>query len=165
MGLFATIETVSVVLFVVGMLFLLIEMFIPGFGIFGGLGLVALVLCIIFQAHSLAEGLLLLLIIAAIVFIFALIAARSFKRGWLYRSSLVLKDAEEKDAGYVANEDSSHLNGKEGLSLTPLRPAGSAEIGGERIDVVTEGEFIPKDTRILVTKATGGRIVVKQLKD
>ncbi len=165
MGLFETIETVSVVLFAVGMIFLLIEMFIPGFGIFGGLGLVALVLCIVFQAHSVAEGLLLFLIIAAIVFIFALIAARSLKRGWLYRSSLVLKDAEEKDAGYVAKDDYSRFNGKEGLSLTPLRPAGSVQIGGEKADVVTEGEFIPKGARILVINTVGGRIIVRQLED
>ena len=163
MGLFATIETVSVVLFAVGMILLLIEMFIPGFGVFGGLGLVALVLCILFQAHTVAEGLMLLLIISAIVFILALIAARSFKRGWLYRSSLVLKDAEQKEAGYVAKEDYSRLNGKEGLSLTPLRPAGTAQIDGEKADVVTEGDFIPKGARVKVINTSHGRITVKQL--
>lgn len=161
MGLFETIETVSVVLFAVGMIFLLIELFIPGFGIFGGLGLVALVLCIVFQAHSVAEGLLLLLIIAAIVFAFALIAARSLKRGFLYRSSLVLKDNQEKDKGYVAPNDFSYMVGRTGISITPLRPAGTAEIEGEKADVITEGEFVPKGARILVIKTAGGRIVVK----
>lgn len=161
--MFETIETVSVVLFIVGMIFMMIELFAPGFGIFGGLGLVALVLCIVFQAHSVAEGLLLLLIIGAIVVILALIAARSLKRGWLYRSSLVLKDAEEKDAGYVAKDDYSRFIGKSGLSLTPLRPAGTVEIDGEKADVVTDGEFIPKGARITVAKTSGGRVVVKQL--
>jgi membrane-bound ClpP family serine protease len=161
--MFETIETISVVLFVVGLFFMMIELFVPGFGIFGGLGIVALVLCIVFQAHTVAEGLLLLLIIGAIVFILALITARSLKRGWLYRSSLVLKDAEEKDAGYVANDDYLRFNGKEGLSLTPLRPAGTAEFNGEKADVVTEGEFIPKGVRVLVIKTNSGRVVVKQL--
>lgn len=163
MGLFESIETVSIVLFAVGMIFLMIELFAPGFGIFGGLGLVALVLCIVFQAKSVAEGLLLFLILGAIVVILALIAARSLKRGWLYRSSLVLKDAEEKDAGYVAREDYSRLTGKNGVSLTPLRPAGTAQIDGEKADVVTEGEFIPKGARIEVIKTVGGRIIVKQV--
>ncbi len=165
MGLFETIETVSVVLFIVGMIFLLIELFAPGFGIFGGLGLVALVLCIVFQAHSVAEGALLFLIIGGIVTILALIAARSFKRGWLYKSSLVLKDAEEKDAGYVARDDYSRFTGKNGISLTPLRPAGTAEIESEKADVVTEGEFIPKGVRIQVLNTVGGRIIVKQVED
>jgi len=163
MGLFESIETVSIVLFAVGMIFLMIELFAPGFGIFGGLGLVALVLCIVFQAKSVAEGLLLFLILGAIVVILALIAARSLKRGWLYRSSLVLKDAEEKDAGYVAREDYSRLTGKNGVSLTPLRPAGTAQIDGEKADVVTEGEFIPKGARIEVIKTVGGRVIVKQV--
>lgn len=163
MDLFATIETVSIVLFAVGLFFLLIELFVPGFGIFGGLGIVALILCIVFQAHSVAEGLVLFLIMAAIVMILALIAARSLKRGWLYRSSLVLKDAEEKEAGYVARDDYSRFTGKNGVSLTPLRPAGSAEIDGEKADVVTEGDYIPKDARIQVLKTVGGRIIVKQL--
>ena len=165
MGLFESIETVSIVLFVVGMVFLMIELFAPGFGIFGGIGLVALVLCIVFQAHSVAEGLLLFLIIAVIVLILSLIAARSLKRGWLYRSSLVLKDAEEKEAGYVARDDYSRLTGKNGVSLTPLRPAGMAEIEGEKADVVTDGEFIPKGARIHVMKTVGGRIIVKQMED
>lgn len=161
--MFATIETVSVVLFAVGMVLLLIELFVPGFGIFGGLGLVALALCIIFQAKSVAEGLLLLLIIGGLVIVMALIAARSLKRGWLYRSPLVLKDAEEKESGYVAKDDYSRFSGREGLSLTPLRPSGSAEIGGEKADVITEGEFIPKGSRIRVHSTSGGRITVKQL--
>lgn len=165
MGLFETIETVSVVLFIVGMIFLMIELFAPGFGIFGGLGLVALVLCIVFQAHSVAEGLLLFLIIGVIVMILSLIAARSLKRGWLYRSSLVLKDAEEKEAGYVARDDYSRFTDKIGVSLTPLRPAGMAEIEGEKADVVTEGEFIPKDVRVKVLKTVSGRIIVKQVED
>lgn len=163
--MFETIETVSVVLFVVGMIFLMIELFVPGFGIFGGLGFVALVLCIVFQAHTVAEGLLLLLIIAAIVIVLSLVAARSLKRGWLYRSSLVLKDSEEKDAGYVARDDFSSFNGKKGTSLTPLHPAGTAEIDGEKADVVTEGEFIPKGVRVQVAKIVGGRIIVKQLEE
>jgi len=165
MGLFETIETVSIVLFVVGMVFLMIELFAPGFGIFGGLGLVALVLCILFQAKTVAEGLLLFVIVGVIVVILALIAARSFNRGWLYRSSLVLKDAEDKDAGYVARDDYSRFTGKNGLSLTPLRPAGTAEIDGEKADVVTEGEFIPKGARIQVLKTVSGRIIVKQVED
>ncbi len=165
MGLFESIETVSVVLFIAGMVFLLIELFVPGFGIFGGLGLVCLVLCIVFQAHTVAEGLLLFIIIAAIVVLLSLIAARSFKRGRLFRSPLVLKDNEEKEAGFVAGGDYSRFIGKEGISLTPLRPAGSAQFGDEKADVVTEGEFIPRNTRIAVVKAEGIRIVVKRLED
>ncbi len=162
MLMFETINTVSIVLFAAGMLLLLIEMFIPGFGVFGGLGLAALVLCIFFQARSVEEGLLLFLIIGAIVVLLGLITARSFKRGWLYRSSLVLKDTEDKEAGYVASDDYSRFKGKMGVSTTPLRPAGTALLDGEKADVVTEGEFIPSGTRIEVINVLGSRIIVKK---
>jgi membrane-bound ClpP family serine protease len=165
MALFETINTVSVVLFAVGMVLLLIELFIPGFGIFGGLGLVALVLCIVFQAKSVLEALILLLGIGAIVIVLSLIAARSLKRGWLYRSPLVLKDSEEKENGYVSNDDYSHLAGKTGRSITPLRPSGAADFDGLKADVVTEGEFIPVNMPIIVLGVVGSRIIVRQLKD
>jgi membrane-bound serine protease (ClpP class) len=144
------------------MVLLLIELFVPGFGLFGGLGLVALVLCIVFQAQSLLEALILLLGIGAIVVALALIAARSMRRGWLYRSPLVLKDSAEKEAGYVSNDDYSYLVGKTGRSLTPLRPTGAADFDGQKADVITEGEFIPPQAPVTVTRVVGSRIIVKQ---
>ncbi len=165
MVLFESINIVSVILFAVGMVLLLIELFVPGFGIFGGLGLVALVLCIVFQAKTAAEALIMVLVITAIVVALSLIAARSFKRGWLYRSSLVLKDAEEKEAGYVSSSNFSHLVGKTGISITPLRPAGTAEFDGKKADVVTEGDFIPAKAEILVLRVEGSRVIVRQLED
>ena len=163
--MFETISIVSIVLFAVGIILLLIEMFIPGFGIFGGLGLLSLVLCIVFQAQTLLEALILFLIIGAIVVVFVLIAVRSLGRGRLYRSSLVLKETEEKNDGYVSNEDVSRFAGKTGTSLTPLRPAGMAEIDGERADVVTDGEFIPSGVKIEVFKINGRRVIVRKAED
>lgn len=165
MVLFETINIVSVILFAVGMVLLLIELFVPGVGIFGGLGLVALVLCIVFQAQTVLEALILLLCITVIVVALSLIAARSFKRGWLYRSPLVLKDAAEKESGYVSSSDHSYLTGKTGRSLTPLRPAGTAEFDGQKADVMTEGEFIPAKSDIIVLRVEGSRIFVRQLED
>ena len=162
LDLFASINTVSIVLFCVGLVLILIELFIPGFGIFGGLGLLSLVLCVIFMANSLEQGLLLLLIVGIIVTLIALIVARSFRKGRLYRSSLVLKDIEDSKQGYVSNENVSRFEGKTGVSLTPLRPAGMAEIDGERADVVTDGEFIDRGEKIKVLKVSGRRILVKK---
>jgi membrane-bound serine protease (ClpP class) len=51
--------------------------------------------------------------------------------------------------------------GQQGSALTALRPAGTAEIGGERLDVVTEGEFIPAGTAVVVTRSDGYRHVVR----
>jgi membrane-bound serine protease (ClpP class) len=43
-----------------------------------------------------------------------------------------------------------------------LRPAGIAEIDGERIDVVAEGEMIEAGATIVVSRVDGNRIVVRR---
>ncbi|MEG3070416.1 MAG: NfeD family protein [Candidatus Syntrophopropionicum ammoniitolerans] len=53
--------------------------------------------------------------------------------------------------------------GKEGTAFTPLRPAGTAEVAGQRLDVVTEGEFIHSGMQIRVIKVENIRIVVKEI--
>ncbi|NQV49987.1 MAG: NfeD family protein, partial [Candidatus Marinimicrobia bacterium] len=50
--------------------------------------------------------------------------------------------------------------GKSGVALTKLRPAGTALIEGSRIDVVTPGDFIEKDTEISIIRVDGNRVVV-----
>ena len=162
---FQSITIVPIILFCVGMVFLLIEMFTPGIGVFGGLGLLSLVLCIVFAARTLTEGLILVLIFGAIVVGLALITARSLGKGRLYKSALVLKNTADRNEGYVSTDDYSRLVGKTGISITPLRPAGTADFDGEKADVVTDGEFFKSGERIVVSKVSGRRIIVKRAED
>ena len=163
--LFETINIVSVILFIVGMALIAVELFIPGIGIFGGLGLVSLVLCIVFQAKTFTQGLILFLIIAAIVTALVLVITRSFSKGRLYKSSLVLKNRASREEGYISNTDNTSIVGKSGISLTPLRPSGRAEVENKIYDVVSDGEFIDSGQRIIVSEAAGRRILVKKETD
>jgi membrane-bound serine protease (ClpP class) len=56
----------------------------------------------------------------------------------------------------------SELMGEQGRSLTPLRPAGSASIGGRKVDVVAESDFIEPDETIVVVREEGLRVVVRK---
>ena len=76
--------------------------------------------------------------------------------------SLVLNQNEED---YRSSEDLSALLGPTGKTLTVLRPAGMAELGGRKVDVVTRGEFLDKDSFVEVVEAAGGRIVVRACQD
>jgi membrane-bound serine protease (ClpP class) len=51
--------------------------------------------------------------------------------------------------------------GTEGTSFSILRPSGKARFLGQIIDVVTQGEFIPSNTAIMVVRRDGMRVVVK----
>ena len=44
-----------------------------------------------------------------------------------------------------------------------LRPAGVASIDGQRVDVLTEGDFVPAGTPIRVTRVEGARIFVEPI--
>ena len=53
--------------------------------------------------------------------------------------------------------------GKKGKVIAPLRPAGTAVIDGERVDVVSFGDYIDKDAEIEVVKIEGSKLLVKQI--
>jgi membrane-bound serine protease (ClpP class) len=77
---------------------------------------------------------------------------------------LVLDADLRSEQGYASapDRDRSWL-GRTGSALSPLRPAGIAEIEGTRIDVVSDGSFIEAKAVIEVTRVDGNRIVVRQL--
>jgi membrane-bound serine protease (ClpP class) len=86
-----------------------------------------------------------------------------FNKKIMLFNKMVLFDSARKEDGYVSNKDRTDLLGKNGLTLTMLRPAGTAIFMDERVDVVTEGGFIAKDVKIKVIKVEGVRIVVREL--
>lgn len=52
--------------------------------------------------------------------------------------------------------------GRVGRAATALRPSGTAWLDGERVDVVTEGEFVSAGTTVQVIKHEGSRVVVRR---
>ena len=66
-------------------------------------------------------------------------------------------------ADYVASSDYTSLRGMHGTALSFLRPAGVAQIGPARVDVLTQGEFIPAGAPIRVTRVEGARVFVEPL--
>ncbi|MEL7567387.1 MAG: NfeD family protein, partial [Dehalobacterium sp.] len=154
----------SVLLFIVGIILMLVEAFvIPGFGIAGIAGLGALVFSIIIASASVEQALI-SLIIAIIGTVILLIISFKFLKTRRMWNRLILGVRQEKSEGYVAMEEKrSYLLGTEGVTITPLRPAGSADINGTRMDVVSDGGFIPRGAKVQVVKIEGIRVVVRQV--
>ncbi len=65
--------------------------------------------------------------------------------------------------GYISTADYSEYVGKTGVAISPLRPSGSIEIDGRKLDAVSEGDFIERDEQIKVIKVEGSRIIVKKI--
>ena len=159
--LFGAISVLSVVLFVAGIALIVLELHIPGFGIVGILGIICLIVDIMITAENLTQGLLLAAFVIVILVVVFVIFASYTSRGKFPRF-LVLRDSAKKEDGFSAAEDNSCLIGKDGTAVSPLRPAGMADIDGTRMDVVSYGDFIDAGARVVVTEVIGNRIVVKE---
>ena len=75
---------------------------------------------------------------------------------------LTLPDVSDKERQAAVEARRAAWVGRRGIALTPLRPAGTAEIDDKRISVVAEGEFIPARSPIFVLAVDGPRIVVRK---
>lgn len=147
-----------VVVLLVGVVLLGLELFVlPGFGIAGVLGLCGLI------GGSVAAWVFLgptwgALVVVATVAVAVLLLIVAMRTGVVKRR-LVLDTKLERGKGTEA-EELEALVGNEGTAHTDLRPAGIADLGEERVDVVSEGGFIESGTRIRVVAVDGPRVVV-----
>ncbi|MNV57520.1 hypothetical protein D3C71_1498560 [compost metagenome] len=140
---------------------LVLELFVPSFGILGLLGSVCLVAGVVRAAFSYTHALFNLGIAFAAAAVVIVIVAVIFKERGIW-NRFILRESLTKEEGFVPVLEKLNLLGAAGVSITPLRPAGTAMVGGERVDVVTEGSFINSGRPISVVKVEGGRVVVKE---
>lgn len=152
----------SLILFVVGLVLLMIEGIVPGFGLPGIGGLVFVIAGTVLAMQDLTTAVLSLSISIIITAFVAIIMVKmGFKSKLL--NKIILSNRLEGKKGYLSNEAKEDMTGKEGVSLTELRPSGFATIEGEKYDVLTEGGFIPKDTQIKVVRVEGAKIFVRRM--
>lgn len=170
----------EVLLFVTGMAFILLEVFVlPGFGIFG-LGGGAMVVASLVLAsltfvapHNDSEmrelvGSMGSVVFAGVGFIALMVLSNYFLPQVPVFRKMVLQPPPPEERAYMEkNEavvDYSHLVGAEGVASTHLRPAGKAEIDHQLLDVIAEGEPLDAGAAVVVVDARGNRILVRSAK-
>ena len=151
--------------FVIGIGLMVLEAFMPGFGLPGisGIILEVVAVALTWMNHGPVAALGMTLIILSILAIAISMSLRSAANGKLSRSKLVLNDTESNEAGYRSTEDLDVFLGKEGVTTTVLRPTGMAEFDGVRLNVVSEGEFIQSGTQVQIVRVEGSRILVRTI--
>ena len=154
------------VCFLVGIGLLVLEAFMPGFGLPGISGIVMEIVAIALTwvNHGPVAALGLTIIVLSLIAIAISMSLRSATKGRLSRSKIILKERESNEAGYRSAEDMQVFLGKEGETTTVCRPTGMAEFDGVKLNVVSEGEFIPVGTRVRIVQVEGSRIVVRVIK-
>lgn len=146
-----------------------VEMFVlPGFGVAGVLGLLAVLgsvyLSLVSHLSSEADmgqaaGMLSAAIVVVILGAWAVL--RTLPRsGRFTRSGVLLGDATDRTAGYISNPIREELVGATGIAITDLRPSGAAQFGDERVDVVADSSFVAAGTPVRIVRSEGYRHVV-----
>lgn len=167
----------QVVLFAIGLTLLGIEIFVlPGFGMAGVLGIIAILAALLwamlpltpswaptlptwqqlrlpFQKLALGLG-------GAVVGMVVL--ARYLPDSFLFRK-LVLANATRATDGYISSrEEAKDLVGTSGMAETVLRPAGKGRFDGRLVDVVTDGDMLDRGTPIRIVEVKGSRVLVRR---
>ena len=142
-----------------GAALMIVEVFLPGFGLPGISGIVLIGAGIILTAmhFGASVAVAVLLVVVAVLAVLISFALRHASRGGMKNSKLFLSEKEE----FHNKNDMLVLVGNKGKTLSVLRPAGIGEFDGVRLNVVTEGGFIERDKPIEIVSVDGSRIVVR----
>ncbi|MBK6915440.1 MAG: nodulation protein NfeD [Ignavibacteriales bacterium] len=165
-------STLDIILFIIGLILLAAEIFvIPGFGV-AGIGGILLILISLFLSltpsgpffnfESISLAFVQLAGALAAAFILILVLAKFLPKSRSF-SKLILDESEKSEKGFVSYPSEKNLIGAEGVALTTLRPAGTAEINGKRVDVMTDSEYVQQGSRIVVERVEGIKVVVKKI--
>lgn len=154
-----------IALAVLGVLGILFELHVvPGHGAPGILGGILLLLAVLLAFGIPFFFIALQTISTAVVLtvVFFWLSTRAFPEN-AFLKRLTFAGVQGPD--YVASSDFRYLRGQIGSAASLLRPAGKATIDGHRVDVLTEGDFIPAGTPVRVTRVEGARIFVEPVRE
>ena len=150
---------IMIICYIVGSGLVILEAFIPGFGVAGisGAVLEMAALWATWRLHGVGAALIGLAAVLVLIGLAVFLSYRSAMNGRLSKSPLVLRDTE----GTTQAADKAAWAGKSGVAVTALRPMGEAEIAGIRLNVTSAGEFIAKGTDVTVTGTENGKLTVR----
>lgn len=153
------------ILLIVGLVMLLIEIFIAGFGFFGITGSISLVAGVIVRicnGLNFAQSLTLILLIIGVFCLAILLMVISAKYGLLSRSGLFETKSTLPVDYNKAEKSIRKLVGKSGKAVTDLSLSGKAKIKGEIYNVSSINSFIEEGSNIKVVEVVGEDIKVRK---
>lgn len=172
----------ELILFIIGLVLLAVEIFVlPGFGIAGVAGIVAVILGLSFAAIDndllrhlptgeitvgwILQPILVVIIAATAALIGGLLLSKRFLTGTTPLQRKVVLTAEmAPEQGYVSHPQvASELIGKTAEVAAVLRPSGRVIIDGIYYDAIAEeGQFIPRGKQVIITRFEGGVVYCAQ---
>lgn len=149
-----------IILQVVGVIVIIAEIILPSGGLLSVLaaGIFGYSLYIVFHDVSTSVGFFFVTADTILIPILVIVGLKL-----LAKSPVTLRKTLSREDGVTSQ--SSELDkyiGMEGTAITDLRPSGTAIINEKRVDVVSRGEYLDKDSEIVVSTITGNQIIVRK---
>lgn len=151
---------IAIILFIAGFVLIGIEMIAPGISAPGIAGMACLIVGIFLAADSIEEGVSITIIILVLLGIMLAIILGVLSKSKL-KLPFVLKEELNKEKGYISSSDLNYLLGKQGIASSDLRPTGTGSFDGIELDVISEGKYIQKGTKLVIYKVQGSKLIVK----
>ena len=145
-----------VMLGIIGLILLMAEALIPGFGIFGIIGGACMLGSTAMAGIKYGFGVFLMMIAAFIVLLLLFISVANKKKDkFVLKDVLNTQDFDESILKY--------MQGKQGITITTVQPYGKMEVEGKQIDVCSEGGYIEKNKIVQIVQIRGKIVVVKEV--
>ncbi|BAG08191.1 MAG: NfeD family protein [Finegoldia magna] len=152
------IDIIGILVFLIGLLFVGLELIVPGGFIAGIIGVLSMIVGISMIINNLYLAFLTVVIAITIDVLFILVfLSKEFDSSKF--NKFVLKETNSKSFTQTSKK---YLN-KKGTTITPLRPSGKVEIDGNYIDAITRGDFIPKGCEVVVSEIKDFKIIVRRV--
>lgn len=170
-SLFVGMDWLVITLLSVGVILLSIEIFVPGFGVFGTMGIISVLAGII--ARVVGKNLSALTVVAYIGYLIIIVGiitlivfgimVWSAKKGLISKTPFIQNKTAVSQGHTEGTPDYSKLVGKNGITLTDLNPIGKIKVDGEIFDAQSEKDYIYAGVGVKVVKCEGVKIVVEKI--
>ncbi len=163
--IFTEMGWIPMLLLCIGMVFILVELFVPGFGFFGiagGVSIVAGVIVRIVEGLNLMQSLVLILMVLGFCVLATLFLVFSAKHGVLGRSGLFETRSSLPTDYNKVSKRLKKLVGRSGKSVGVLNLGGKAKIKGRIYDVVSVNSYIEAGSNIKVVEIKDNQIMVRK---
>ena len=165
-NLFSGTGVIAMVIMIFGMMLCMVEIAMPGFGVFGVMGTIFTFAGMVVRfmmgtkTTQVIAMFLFVIVVAVVTVVLVIVLARL---GVLGKTHII----QEKTSVPVDYEKSSKeqrkLIGKVGFAKTVFKTSGKLVIDDKVYDAMSEGEYIEKDSKIKVIAIRNNTIIVKKV--
>jgi len=165
-NLFSGYGIIAMIILLFGLALCMIELIVPGFGIFGVLGglfTIGGVVARVIIGTNVIQFLAMIIMIIIVVIVAILLVVLFAKIGLLGKISIIQSKTAIPTTYDKPTKEQKKLIGKVGFAETVFKTSGKLKLDGEVYDAVSEGEYIEKGSKVKVVDIKNNAIIVKKV--